>query len=158
MKYGLLMVMAALLLSAAVPTKLLPVDEAGYTKTLAARKGKVVLVNFWATWCEPCRQEMPELAKMAVALKARGFELVTISADEPEDEKDAVAFLAKAQIQDPAYLKKVKNDDAFITQIDPKWSGALPALILYDRTGKKVKTWVGETDLKALEAEVKKLL
>lgn len=158
MKYGLLMVMAALLVSAAVPTKLLPVDEAGYTKTVAARKGKVVLVNFWATWCEPCRKEMPELAKMAVALKARGFELVTISADEPEDEKDAVAFLAKAQIQDPAYLKKVKNDDAFITQIDPKWSGALPALILYDRTGKKVKTWVGETDLKALEAEVKKLL
>lgn len=158
MKYGLLVVMAALLVSAAVPTKLLPVDEAGYTKTVAARKGKVVLVNFWATWCEPCRKEMPELAKMAVALKARGFELVTISADEPEDEKDAVAFLAKAQIQDPAYLKKVKNDDAFITQIDPKWSGALPALILYDRTGKKVKTWVGETDLKALEAEVKKLL
>lgn len=158
MKYGLLVVMAALLGSAAVPTKLLPVDEAGYSKTVAARKGKVVLVNFWATWCEPCRKEMPELAKMAVALKARGFELVTISADEPEDEKDAVAFLAKAQIQEPAYLKKVKNDDAFITQIDPKWSGALPALILYDRTGKKVKTWVGETDLKALEAEVKKLL
>ncbi len=158
MKYGLIVVMAALLVSAAVPTKLLPVDEAGYTKTVAARKGKVVLVNFWATWCEPCRKEMPELAKMAVALKARGFELVTISADEPEDEKDAVAFLVKAQIQEPAYLKKVKNDDAFITQIDPKWSGALPALILYDRTGKKVKTWVGETDLKALEAEVKKLL
>jgi thiol-disulfide isomerase/thioredoxin len=150
--------MAALLVSAAVPNKLLPVDEAGYTKTLAARKGKVVLVNFWATWCEPCRQEMPALAKMAAALKAQGFELVTISADEPEDEKDAVAFLVKAQIQEPAYLKKVKNDDAFITQIDPKWSGALPALILYDRTGKKVKTWVGETDLKELEAAVKKLL
>jgi thiol-disulfide isomerase/thioredoxin len=158
MKNGLLIGMAALLVSAAVPGKLLPVDEAGYTKTLAARKGKVVLVNFWATWCEPCRQEMPALAKMAAALKAQGFELVTISADEPEDEKDAVAFLVKAQIQEPAYLKKVKNDDAFITQIDPKWSGALPALILYDRTGKKVKTWVGETDLKALEAEVKKLL
>jgi thiol-disulfide isomerase/thioredoxin len=158
MKNGLLVGMAALLVSAAVPNKLLPVDEAGYTKTLAARKGKVVLVNFWATWCEPCRQEMPALAKMAAALKAQGFELVTISADEPEDEKDAVAFLVKAQIQEPAYLKKVKNDDAFITQIDPKWSGALPALILYDRTGKKVKTWVGETDLKELEAAVKKLL
>jgi thiol-disulfide isomerase/thioredoxin len=155
MKY---LILIASLLSAAPPTKLTPIDELAYTKTVAAKKGKVLLVNFWATWCEPCRKEMPELARMATALKAKGLEFVTISADEPDDEKAALAFLAKAGIPDPAYLKRAKNDDKFINAIDPKWSGALPALILYDKTGKKVKSWIGETDLKALEAEVKKLL
>ncbi|MBM3760446.1 MAG: TlpA family protein disulfide reductase [Acidobacteria bacterium] len=153
-----ILILFAALLSAAPPSKLAPVDELTYGKTVAARKGKVVLVNFWATWCVPCRKEMPELARMATKLKAKGLELITVSADEPEDEKAALTFLAKAGIAEPAYLKRAKNDDKFIGTIDPKWSGALPALILYDKAGKKVKTWVGETDLKALEAEVKKLL
>lgn len=83
---------------------------------------------------------------------------MTISADEPEDEKTALAFLTKAGVVDPVYAKHANNDDKFINAIDPKWSGALPALILYDRVGKKVKIWIGETDLKGLEAELRKLL
>jgi thiol-disulfide isomerase/thioredoxin len=158
MKILFLTLISIFCLAAAPPVKLQPLDEVAYAKTVAAKKGKVLLVNFWATWCEPCRKEMPELAKMAASLKAKGFELVTISADEPEDEKAAIAFLVKAGIPDPAYLKRVKNDDKFIGSIDPKWSGALPALILHDKTGKKVKTWVGETDLKALQSEINKLL
>lgn len=158
MKIAFLTIISVFCLAAAPPVKLQPLDEVAYAKTIAAKKGKVLLVNFWATWCEPCRKEMPELAKMAASLKAKGFELVTISADEPEDEKAAIAFLVKAGIPDPAFLKRVKNDDKFIGSIDPKWSGALPALILHDKTGKKVKTWVGETDLKALQAEINKLL
>lgn len=152
------LILCLTLCHAAGPSKLLRLDELAYPKTVALKKGKVLLVNFWATWCEPCRKEMPELSKMHAALKAKGFELITVSADEPEDEKAAIAFLAKAGIGDPAYLKQAKNDDKFISGIDAKWSGALPALILYDKTGKKVKVWVGETDLKQLEAEIKKLL
>ena len=158
MKFLSLIAFSMLLIQAAVPVKLVPVDEAGYQKILALKKGKVLLVNFWATWCEPCRKEMPALAKIAATLKPKGLELVTISADEPEDEKAAIAFLVKAGIPDPAYAKRARNDDKFINAIDAKWSGALPALFLYDKTGKKVKTWIGETDLKALEAEVRKLL
>ena len=158
MKLLFVLIAAFSLCQAAAPTKLIKVDETAYPKTLALKKGKVVLVNFWATWCEPCRKEMPELSKMYNALKAKGLELITISADEPEDEKAAIAFLSKAGIGDPAYLKQAKNDDKFISGIDAKWSGALPALILYDKTGKKVKVWIGETDLKQLEAEIRKLL
>lgn len=152
------LLLAATLAFAAGPTKLTPVDEAAYPKLVAANKGKVVLVNFWATWCVPCRAEMPALAKISAALKAKGLNLITISADEPEDEKAALAFLAKSGIADVSYAKRAKNDDKFIGSIDAKWSGALPALILYDKTGKKVKFWVGESDLKAVEAEIKKLL
>ena len=54
--------------------------------------------------------------------------------------------------------KNAKDDDKFINLVDPKWSGALPALFLYDRTGRKVKMFVGETPMKELEAAVSKLL
>ena len=138
--------------------KLIPMDEAGYQKLVAAHKGKTLLVNFWATWCEPCRTEMPALAKMEARLKAKGFTLVTVSADEPEDEKNAIEFLKKSGIAGPSYLKRVKNDDQFIGSLEPKWSGALPALFLYDKSGKKVKSLIGESDLKKLEAEIAKAL
>ena len=158
MRFAAAFLSLALLLQAASPAKLIPLDEASFPRTVASKKGKVLLVNFWATWCEPCRKEMPELAKMAASLKAKGLEFITISVDEPEDEKAALAFLAKAGVVDPVYAKRAKNDDKFINSIDPKWSGALPALILYDKPGKKVKIWIGETDLKGLEAELRKLL
>ncbi len=158
MKFLTALLISFTLCQAAAPTTLVRVDETTYPKTVALKKGKVLLVNFWATWCEPCRKEVPELSKMYTALKGKGFELMTISADEPEDEKAAIAFLAKAGIGDPAYRKQAKNDDKFISGIDAEWSGALPALILYDKSGKKVKVWIGETDLKQIEVEIKKLL
>jgi thiol-disulfide isomerase/thioredoxin len=149
-----------LLLSAglALPAALTPLDETSYPKTVAAQKGKVVLVNFWATWCVPCRAEMPALAKMQARLKPKGFTLVTVSADEPEQQAQASEFLAKYGIPGPAYLKVAKDDDKFINAIDPKWSGALPALVIYDRSGKKVKVFVGETNLAEVEAVIAKLL
>jgi len=135
-----------------------PVDEAGYTKLVASQKGKVALVNFWATYCVPCRAEMPKLVDMAARLGPKGFQLITISADEPEQEAAAVKFLEKVKVPAPVYIKKAKNDDKFITSIEAKWSGALPATFLYNKQGKKVKTFIGEVDFKVLEAEVAKLL
>ncbi|MCX6589936.1 MAG: TlpA disulfide reductase family protein [Acidobacteria bacterium] len=140
-------------------SKKLPLmDEAGFQKLLASSKGKVLLVNFWATWCVPCREEMPALAKLEAKLRAKGLTLVTISADEPEDDATAQAFLKKSGITVPSYLKQAKNDEKFISGIEAKWSGALPALFLYDKTGKKAQSFVGETDLKVLEAAITKLL
>ncbi len=69
--------------------KATPVDDASYPKVLASHKGKVVLVSFWATWCVPCRKEMPELVKLEEKLHARGFDVVTISNDLPERETAA---------------------------------------------------------------------
>ncbi|MDX2150759.1 MAG: TlpA disulfide reductase family protein [Bryobacteraceae bacterium] len=135
-----------------------PVDEASYPKLVSQHKGKVLLVNFWATWCVPCRKEMPELARIEARLKAKGLTLVTVSADEPEQEAAAQKFLAQYKLTGPAYLKRAKDDDKFIALVDAKWSGALPALALYDKSGKKVRVWVGESDLKAVEAAILKLL
>lgn len=148
-------VLAALSLTAEPLAK---INEIGYPKMIAAQKGKVVLVDFWATWCVPCRKEMPELAKLEAKLKAKGLVLIPISADEPENEAAAREFLSKAGIKTQGYLKAPKDDDAFIRAIDPKWGGELPALVLYDKAGRKVQIWKGETAIAAIEAAVNKLL
>ena len=137
---------------------LTPVDEAGYQRLVVQSKGRVLLVDFWATWCDPCRAEMPVLVRLAGELQGRGLQVVTISCDEPEQEGGAEAFLQKNGAPQPHYVKHAASDEKFIDSIDKKWSGALPALFLYDRQGRLVKSFVGETDTAALEAAVKQLL
>ncbi len=153
-------ILTTLLLTAALalPAGLTAVTEASYAKLIAAQKGKVVLVNFWATYCVPCRAEMPALVKLQQKYGSKGLLLMTISADEPEDESRALQFLTTTKVPAPQYLRKAANEDSFIQAVDAKWSGALPLSVLYDKAGKKVKVLVGEADLKALEALIQKLL
>ncbi len=75
-----------LLLAAAVwpQHKLAPLDESGYRAMLKSNAGSVVLVDFWATWCAPCRKEMPLLAKLDGRLRQKRFHLITVSADESD--------------------------------------------------------------------------
>ena len=135
-----------------------PIDEARFQNVLQSHRGKIVLVDFWATWCEPCRTELPILTALAAKLHDRGFVLVTISADEPEQEREAYAFLRKTRAPMPGYLKSVEDNQRFIDSVDSKWSGALPALFLYDRRGQRVKSFIGETESAGVEAAVRKLL
>ncbi len=137
---------------------LTPVDEAGFRKLVEAHRGKVVLVNFWATWCEPCREEMPQLVSLEKKWRARGFVLVTVSADEPEQEADARAFLRGHGVPPPAYIKNASSDEEFITAVDAGWSGALPALFLYGRDGRKAASFIGETAVADIETALRKLL
>lgn len=152
--------LAALLSAASVVSgqALRPLDEAVYRKLLSSQKGQVLLVDFWATWCAPCREEMPHLARVEAKYRSRGLRLITVSCDEPEQEADAYQFLQESGAPPARYLKKVADDEKFINFVDPSWSGALPALFLYDRTGKLVKSFVGETDLAALDQAIQKLL
>jgi thiol-disulfide isomerase/thioredoxin len=154
----LLLAPALLAVSLSAQPALEPLDEPGYQRMLAANKGKVLLVDFWATWCQPCRVEMPLLVKLEASLRARGFKLVTISADEPEQEAIARKFLAETAVPGKWYVKRPKSDSAFIEAVDPRWSGALPAMYLYDRTGRKRQMFVGETAMATIEAAIGKLL
>jgi thiol-disulfide isomerase/thioredoxin len=151
-------IVALCALSVCAQQKLSPLDETGYRALMKSNAGKVTLVDFWATWCAPCRQEIPLLAKLDARLHEKGFRLVTISADEPEQEPAAVEFLKKSGISGPAYLKRANDDDKFISSVEPKWSGALPALFLYDRQGKLVQSFTGETGMAAIEAAIRKIL
>ena len=150
--------LAATLAFSAPAVVLRPIDQAGYRSMLASRRGKVVLVNFWATWCAPCREEMPALVALEKKLQPKGLVLVTVSADEPEQSPAAAAFLAKHGVHPPAYLKKAPDDQAFINAVSREWTGALPATFLYDKNGRLARTFIGETKTQTLEDEILKLV
>jgi thiol-disulfide isomerase/thioredoxin len=137
---------------------LVPINEAGFQKLVDSHKGKVVLYDFWATWCAPCRAEFPQLVLLEDKLRSQGLEVITISADDQEHKTAADKFIQMFRVEGPAYRKQADDDDHFINAIDPKWSGALPALFLYDKAGHKVRSFVGETNMAALQAAIRKLL
>jgi len=147
-----------LLAQQAAQPKLTPLSQDAYPKLIAAHKGRVVLVNFWATYCVPCRTEIPELVKLADRLRARGLDFVSISADEPEQEPQARKFIVAAKVPGPLYIKSADDDDKYAAAIHPRWDGSLPASFIYDRSGKKVGAFIGEVPLKNLEDVIAKFL
>jgi thiol-disulfide isomerase/thioredoxin len=153
-----IVIMAALAASLSAQT-LKPVNEQNYPQVVSSYRGKVVLVDFWATWCKPCRVELPQLVKLQAKLQAKGLQVVTISADEPDAEPSALKFLKDTGATGlPAYVKRPQNDDRFINAIDKTWGGELPMIVIYDKAGKPAKIFKGETPLAQIEAAVAKLL
>jgi len=138
------------------PGILARVDEGAYSRLLSENRRQVVYVDFWATWCDPCRAEMPGLVQLAAKYSTQGLKLITISADEPEQEAAVRQFVAQQKIS--SYIKRAENNERFINAIDPQWSGALPAGFLYGRDGRKLRSFIGEVEPAALEAAVKSAL
>ena len=137
---------------------LTPLDQNAYVRMLQSHHGRVVLVDFWATWCDPCREELPKLVALSKKLGTSKFDLITISADEPEQEAVAAAFLDKEAVPAPRYIKQADDNQLFIDAIDKTWSGALPALFLYDATGKRIARFIGESDPTEIESAILKAL
>jgi thiol-disulfide isomerase/thioredoxin len=120
-------------------------DMEGHDVTLGQYQGKVVLVNFWATWCEPCRTEIPWMIDFQKKYSSRGFTILGISMDE-EGKKAVEPFLAKERF-DVAGQKEAINYPIVLgnQNLAEKFGGimGLPTSMLYTRDGKKIKTIVG---------------
>jgi thiol-disulfide isomerase/thioredoxin len=104
---------------------------------------KGTLVNAWASWCGPCRREVPMLQALATNLKPQGIEIVLVSVDEAKDEAKAESFLKDNAITLKSYLVEGSVAD-FKEGINPNWPGMLPASFLFDRTAQLVHFWGGE--------------
>lgn len=150
--------LAALTAGLAGAADLRPMDESGYARLVASARGKVLVVNFWATWCAPCRKEMPELVALAARYRAKGLEFATVAIDEESDRKAVAEFLDKTKVPPPTFIKNFQSDEKFISMVDSRWSGGLPFTVVYDRAGRKAHVFPGEVDLKELEAVIRKLL
>ncbi len=136
------------------------VDLAGFKKLLhpEPKNSRPLLVNFWATWCDPCRDEFPDLVKIDEDYRSRGLDFIAISLDDPPDIKTEVPkFLQQMHATMPAYLLNSDPEPA-INLVDPKWGGALPATFLYDPEGKVVFKHFGRVQTADLRAAIEKLV
>ena len=132
-------------------------DVLGKPFDLEGHRGKVVVVNFWATWCEPCREEMPDLVRFYRDHRGQGLRLVLISADDDDQRAEVTRLLGALGFDGPAFIKR-GNDMTFIDALDPKWKGALPATFLFDGRGAKKQAWLGSVTYDDLRARVSGLL
>ena len=119
---------------------------------LSDQKGKVVLVNFWATWCGPCRMEMPDLVALQKRLGPRGFTVVGVSTDDGMPLDQLRDFATKAGLNYPILFAP---PDA---QANYGGVAALPTSFLIDRQGNVVSGIEGATNEAALAPEIEKLL
>ncbi|MEO8189630.1 MAG: redoxin domain-containing protein [Acidobacteriota bacterium] len=119
-------------------------DAAGFRSLLASNRGSVVLVNFWATWCVPCREEYPDLVRLQKDLAPRGFRIVAVSTDFASQRSAVDNFLESMKPNFPNYRKKSGGEQAFIESVDRDWGGELPFSVLYGKDGARVKSLSGK--------------
>ena len=134
-----------------------PVTAADIQKSVRDSGAKAVLVNMWATWCGPCRQEFPGLVNVAHKYQGQGLKVLLVSADTETDLPAVKKFLAERGVEFPAYLKAEK-DQEFIDGMGKQWTGALPATFLFDGTGKLRDFWEGEATFNVFEQKVVEIL
>jgi thiol-disulfide isomerase/thioredoxin len=151
---GVALLMASAVLATAAPAQIAQApalrDLAGHPASLAAYRGRVVLVNFWATWCGPCRQEMPQLNQLSASLDPKQAAVLGIAADDPVAVR---AFVAKLGIN---YAIATGDADQLFawSAVLGNASEGLPFTVLLDRSGKVrwTKSGSGLTAAEALTA------
>jgi thiol-disulfide isomerase/thioredoxin len=137
--------------------KVTQINEQGL-KNLLKPNGKPLLINFWATWCDPCREEFPDLVKIGADYKDK-IDLITISLDEiSEINGDVPKFLAEMKSDMPAYLLKTPDDGSAINLVSKDWQGALPFTVLYNANGETVYLKQGKFKTDFLRAAIEDVL
>jgi thiol-disulfide isomerase/thioredoxin len=123
-------------------------DAQGQPITLAAFRGKVTLVNLWATWCAPCVVEMPTLAKLQTQVANDDFVVVAVSVDRDDTKAEAQTRLAELSDGKLAFFHDSKMAIVF-----PMKARGFPTTVLYDRNGKELARLAGEADWSSPQAQ-----
>ena len=141
----------------AVATRAINAEE---MQALLKRDGaRPLLVNYWATWCDPCREEFPDLVKIDKQYRPKDLDFIAISLDDLSDLKTAVPkFLREMGAEMPNYLLNVSDPEPAIKLVDPAWDGALPATFLYNQKGEVVYRHFGRVKTEELRAAIEKLM
>ena len=146
---------------AAKTTKIVvePIDTDALKTLLTQQRQGPLLVNFWVTFCDPCRDEFPDLVKIDKDFRPQSLEFVTVSLDDIGDIKKGVPeFLSSMKATMPAYLLSASDPEPAINLVDPRWRGDLPATFLYNEKGEVVYKHIGRVDPAELRSEIEKLV
>ncbi|MET0791853.1 MAG: TlpA disulfide reductase family protein [Polyangiaceae bacterium] len=125
------------------------VDSATLLQKIRDSGQRGVVVNAWASWCDPCREELPMLARVAPKLAALGVPIWLVSVDDPDGFPAAKALLDSMSIALPSFAAAPPLQ-AFKAGVNPKWPGMIPVSFLFDSTGKLRYFWPGEVYEKEL--------
>lgn len=126
--------------------------------TLLKPNGKPLVVNFWATWCEPCREEFPDLVKIDALYQGKA-DMITVTLDDlAEINGDVPKFLGEMKASMPTYLLHTNDQDAAITMVSKDWAGNLPLTIVYGIDGKMVYQRNGKFRYETLKENIDRAL
>jgi thiol-disulfide isomerase/thioredoxin len=132
-----------------VPSALPVVDGAALLEKIRQSGHKGVVVNAWASWCDPCREELPMLARVAPKLAAQGVPIWLVSVDDPDGYAAAKGVLDALHVELPSFAAAPPLQ-AFKMAMNPKWPGMIPVSFLFDSAGKLRYFWAGEVYEKEL--------
>ena len=136
-----------------------PIDTEALKTLLTQERQRPLLVNFWATFCDPCRDEFPDLVKIDKDFRPQALEFVTVSLDDVSDITTTVPqFLGSMKATMPAYLLNVSDPEPAINLVDQNWRGDLPATYLYNEKGEVVFKHIGRVKAEELRAAIEKLV
>jgi thiol-disulfide isomerase/thioredoxin len=148
-------VLVALLAGCAKPVAppVTTVKAADVVRAVREPGAKAVLLNNWATWCGPCREEFPDLVKLAQKYRPRGLRVVLLSWD--DNAPTAQGFLTAQGVDFPSFIKDGnESDPKFVDALEPRWSGAFPATMIYDGAGTLRQFWEGKQTFAVFEQKV----
>lgn len=146
----------------ATPSSQHTLEQLDITKLKALirnRKGRALFINVWATWCQPCVEEFPDIVKLAAAYKDRKIDFVGVSGDDANDEQSKVLpFIRYQKALFKFYIAELEGQDAFINAFNPQWEGGIPATFTFDASGHLKGFLVGKQSYQHLEEAVRKAL
>ena len=140
-------------------TKVAAIDTEELKGLLTQPRQNPLLVNFWATFCDPCRDEFPDLVKIDHDYRPRALEFVTISLDDvSEIQNEVPKFLDSMKATMPAYLLNASDPEPAINFVDRGWQGSLPATYLYNEKGEVVYRHIGRVNPAELREAIEKVV
>ena len=144
-------------LAAEVPAK--PVNAAEFKSALVSARGKVVVLNLWATWCVPCLREVPDLLAVTNEVKASGVVLIGVAIDDPSPGASEVERFRKKYFPDFfTYARQGPEMDELASVVDPAWNEVVPTTYLIDRSGKVVRRIQGKKSAQEFRKMIKEML
>lgn len=148
----------AAVITAAPAQNVTAADSTALRQLIGERNGRLLVLNVWATWCLPCREEFPALNRLHRYGRTNGVDVVALSVDYPDEVRSKIVpFLKKVRAEMPVMVADVGPQDRLFAMFDPAWGGGVPMTFVYDTTGTLRKSLLGKRTFVQFRAEVDSL-